>query len=233
MANDLPCGGSVMLPGPAGAIEALLECAPAAAGGPAPPVAVICHPHPLYGGNLGNKVVHMLARVLREAAGVHTLRFNFRGVGKSEGRFDHGRGETEDLLAVARWLEARRPSAAASQPWLAGFSFGAYVALRAAAAGALAPARLVTVAPPVNLYPELERLARPPCPWLIVQGEDDEIVPAQAVAAWARRFDPPADLVLVPEAGHFFHRRLGALTEAVRDWLRGEGVEEGQRRRSP
>jgi alpha/beta superfamily hydrolase len=219
MANDFPCGTTLTLPGPAGALEALVECAPAAAHGLADepaPVAVICHPHPLYGGSLRNKVVHVLARVLREAAGADTLRFNFRGVGRSEGHFDHGRGETEDLLAVVRWLAAQRP-AAARPLWLAGFSFGAYIALQASAT--LAPARLVTVAPPVTLYPALGSLRRPTCPWLVIQGERDEIVPAEAVAAWARHFEPPADLVLVPQADHFFHRRLDALAAAVRDWL--------------
>lgn len=211
MSETFPCNTALRLPGPAGVIEALAECALAARAVPA--AAVICHPHSLHGGSLHNKVVHMLARALREL-GCDTLRFNFRGVGQSEGRFDHGRGETEDLRAVVRWLQQRRPQA---ELWLAGFSFGAYVALRAAAD--LAPARLITVAPPVNLYPELQQLPRPPaCPWLIVQGEQDEIVPAPAVARWAQTLHPPPDIAWIPQAGHFFHRRLGELRAAVQRW---------------
>ncbi len=200
-----------MLPGPAGDIEALVECALSAHA--VPITVVVCHPHSLYGGSLHNKVVHMLARALREL-GCDTLRFNFRGVGKSEGRFDHGQGETEDLRAVAHWI---RRATAQAPLWLAGFSFGAYVVLRAAAD--LAPARLITVAPPVNLYAELQRLPRPACPWLIIQGEQDEVVPPAVVARWAQALQPPPDLAWISQAGHFFHRRLGELRAVVQDWV--------------
>ena len=170
--------------------------------------AVICHPHPQAGGTLHNKVVHTLARTFQEL-GVPTLRFNFRGVGKSSGEFDNGNGETEDALAVIEWGRTRWPGAPF---WLAGFSFGAFVALKASAR--LTPERLITVAPPVQRF-EFAPLSPPTCPWLLVQGEQDEIVDARSVLAWAERLSPMPDVVTLPGVGHFFHGRLQDLRDAV------------------
>lgn len=207
---DFPCaGGSLRLAGPAGDIEIVTSCPPA--GRARAGTAVICHPHPLYGGNLTNKVVHTLARSFDEL-GLRTLRFNFRGVGASAGQFDHGRGETDDLVAILDWVRVRRPG---DQLWLAGFSFGAYVALRAA--GQRPPARLVTVAPAVHLY-DFNSLPRPDLPWLVVQGEADEVVSAAAVRAWAGAQRPPPAFVALPGVGHFFHQRLHDLRDAILDW---------------
>jgi len=202
------------LPGPAGRLE-LATCAAkpteARSG-----TAIICHPHPQHGGSLRNKVVTMLERSLRES-GLDTVRFNFRGVGESEGTYDEGDGESGDLVAVAQWVRRVHPHDAL---WLAGFSFGSYVVLRTARS--LAANALITVAPPVGRW-DFEGVAMPECPWLIVQGEDDEVVEPQAVFEWVETLDPQPTLVRMPETGHFFHRRLmdlrGAVKNAVRGWL--------------
>ena len=188
------------LPGPAGPLEARL-LSPASA-----PVAlaVVCHPHSLHGGSLTNKVVQQTAVTLA-GQGLAVLRFNFRGVGASAGAFDRGLGETEDLLAACAALRARFPG---RELWLAGFSFGAYVALRAASA--CAPARLITLAPPVNLF-DFDALPAPACPWLLLQGDDDELVPSRQGAPVEARF--------LPGVGHFFHGRLNLLRQTLEQAL--------------
>ena len=207
-----PRAEALMIDGPAGRLEALLEAPLAQPGAdtPASPAAfgVICHPHPLYGGSMQNKVVHTLARACQER-GMPTLRFNFRGVGASAGSYDEGRGETQDALAVIAAGRARWPHAALT---LAGFSFGAVVSLMAAAAAA--PSRLISVAPAVVRF-GLTSMARPACPWLIVQGDADELVDAREVQAFAAGFSPPPQLVLLPGVGHFFHGRLDQLRDAA------------------
>lgn len=202
------------LPGPAGTLEvavAVPDAASARAG-----TAVVCHPNPTQGGTMRNKVVTMLERSLRES-GLATVRFNFRGVGASTGSFDHGDGERGDLVAVVQWVRKNRPDDAL---WLAGFSFGSYIAL--SCARSLDADALVTVAPPVDRF-ECSELATPACPWLVVQGEADEVVDPAAVFAWIETLDPAPTLVRMPETGHFFHRRLmdlrGAVKHAVRTWL--------------
>jgi hypothetical protein len=198
------------LAGPAGPLEALLqECAD----GPPRFAALVCHPHPLHGGTLHNKVVHRVASTLHDLGGT-TLRFNFRGVGKSAGRFDDGRGELEDARAALAWLRARLPGA---PPLVAGFSFGAWVAARLAAAEP-AVTRLVLVAPPVASA-DFEVLRTATVPTLVIQGTRDEVCPLEALeprfAAWAG----PRQLVKVEGAGHFFDRRLGDLARALREGL--------------
>jgi uncharacterized protein len=170
--------------------------------------AVVCHPHPLYGGTMENKVVTTMARALRDA-NMPTLRFNFRGVGASAGAFDQGLGETEDADAVASWGKERWPGKSLV---IAGFSFGGYVALRLALSRNAA--LLITVAPAIQLLKQ--PFASPPdCPWLIVQGDDDDVVNPREVAAWAQSFNPAPLLVLLPGVGHFFHGHLHELHEAV------------------
>ena len=191
--------------GPAGDLEAVLE-EPVIEG--VERFGVVCHPHSQAGGTLNNKVVHTLARTFQEL-GLPALRFNFRGVGQSAGEFDHGNGETDDALAVIEWGRARWPGVPF---WLAGFSFGAYVALRASARRM--PERLVTVAPPVQRF-EFAPLPAPTCPWLLIQGDQDEIVDYKAVVAWAQSLSPAPDVVVLPGVGHFFHGRLHELKEAV------------------
>jgi alpha/beta superfamily hydrolase len=180
-------------------------------------VAIICHPLPIEGGTMHNKVVTMLARSLREL-GLDTVRFNFRGTGNSEGSFDDGVGEADDLRAVAAWVRAQRPDAAL---WLAGFSFGAYVSLRMAAE--LQPSMLISIAPPVRRSWDFDTLVPPTCPWLVIQGEADEVVDPQAVFDWIDTMRDPPDLVRMPDTGHFFHRKLmdlrGAIKHGVRAYL--------------
>ena len=159
-----------------------------------------------------NKVVTMAARALRES-GVATLRFNFRGVGQSEGRFDDGDGELEDLRAVVRWARARHPGQAL---WLAGFSFGAWVSLRAA--GELGATALVSIAPPVGRSWDFGDIALPTMPLLVIQGDADEIVDATAVRDWVTGLPSPPVLVEMPDTSHFFHRKLMDLRGAIRHW---------------
>ena len=205
---------TLLLDGPAGALEVAVDRSEAT---PLPAVAIICHPLPIEGGTMHNKVVTMLARSLREL-GLDTVRFNFRGTGNSEGSFDEGVGESDDLRTVAAWVRAQRPEAAL---WLAGFSFGAYVSLRMAAE--LQPAMLVSIAPPVGRSWDFDALVPPTCPWLVIQGEADEVVDPQAVFAWIDAMRDPPDLVRMPDTGHFFHRKLmdlrGAIKHGVRAYL--------------
>jgi len=205
---------TLLLDGPAGALEVAVDRSEAT---PLPAVAIICHPLPIEGGTMHNKVVTMLARSLREL-GLDTVRFNFRGTGNSEGSFDEGVGETDDLRTVADWVRAQRPDAAL---WLAGFSFGAYVSLRMAAE--LQPAMLVSIAPPVGRSWDFDTLVPPTCPWLVIQGEADEVVDPQGVFDWIDAMRDPPDLVRMPDTGHFFHRKLmdlrGAIKHGVRAYL--------------
>jgi alpha/beta superfamily hydrolase len=216
-----PVPEAVEIPGPVGLLEARAELPESDA---APRVVgVVCHPHPLYGGTMQNKVVHTLARAFQEL-GAPTVRFNFRGVGASAGTHDEGRGEVDDALAVVEWARSRWNCDAL---WLAGFSFGAAVALHANPRAR--PAALVTVAPPVKRLP-IELSAAPECPWLIVQGDRDELVAYQDVVEWSRPFVPPAELATITGGEHFFHGRLGDLRTAVGEFLRVKGGSERVRR---
>ena len=190
--------------GAGGRIEGLLDdpdAAPTA-------VAVVCHPHPLQGGSMQNKVAYMLARAFNDMGAV-SLRFNFRGVGRSEGSFDQGMGETDDALAAIDWLMAQQPGLPL---WLGGFSFGSFVALRAQSRRPVA--RLVTVAPAVERFATTD-IVMPGYPWLLVQGMADDVVSPQAVLHWARALPQPPRIVEMAGAGHFFHGRLNELREAV------------------
>lgn len=193
--------------GPAGRLEAVLDM-PAGVSEPRA-AALVLHPHPLHEGTMHNKVVYMLARSFLQL-GAPALRFNFRGVGKSEGRYAEAVGETDDALAALDWLQERFPAA---ELWLGGFSFGAQVALRAVNQRAVQ--RLVTVAPPVGRFRGAPWFEPPRCAWLLIQGEEDEVVDAGEVAAWARAVQPAPDFVMVPGSGHYFHGKLNELRNAV------------------
>jgi alpha/beta superfamily hydrolase len=200
----------VTLAGPAGDLEALIE-SPATDAAP-PAFGVICHPHPLYGGNLDNKVVWALARAFGQC-GAPTIRFNFRGIGLSAGSYDEARGETADALAVVACGRARWPKAPL---WLAGFSFGGVVALRAARTSGAA--LLVTVAPGITkIDPGVG--TTPGCPWLIVQGDEDDVVPAQLVLPWARGLTPAPTVRVIAGAGHYFHGRINELRDSVASFV--------------
>lgn len=203
----------LLIAGPAGSLEVVVED-PHEANSPSPGAfAVVCHPHPLHGGSLDNKVAATLARTFRELA-MPTLRFNFRGVGQSAGSFDDGRGETDDALSVVQLGRQRWPGRAL---WLAGFSFGGLVALRTALdprAGQVA--RLVTVAPAFTRYYDSPiAVPVPPCPWLIVQGDADEVIDAQEVVGWARRLQPAPEIAVLVGVGHFFHGSLNQLRDTI------------------
>ncbi len=195
------------IPGPQGALECALD-RPAAGAPNHGALALLCHPHPLHGGTMDNKVVQTLARAL-VPLGFTTLRFNFRGIGASAGQWAEGQGEIDDALAV---LAAHRQP---GQPLvLGGFSFGGYVATQAAARlAALGPEqtarRLVLVAPAVTNFVA----AAVPTDTVLVQGELDDVVPMQAVLDWARPQQLP--VTVLPGAGHFFHGQLPALKQIV------------------
>jgi alpha/beta superfamily hydrolase len=212
------CASLAFSHGAAGQIEIQLDL-PALVHG----IALVCHPHPLFGGTNTNKVVTTLARSFREL-GYATLRPNFRGVGQSEGQHNHGEGETEDMLAVLDWARAQ---------WgedlplvLAGFSFGAHVqarlAVRLAAAGAPPLRHLVLVGTAVGMIEGVaggssQHYETPPIPGniptLIIHGEADDTVPLTNVLGWARPQGLP--VTVVPGAGHFFHGRLGLIRDLI------------------
>jgi alpha/beta superfamily hydrolase len=199
----------VMIDGPSGPLEASVE----EGSDREAAYALICHPHPVFGGTMDNKVVTTVARALN-ACGLSTIRFNFRGTGASAGRYDDGRGETEDAAAVAAW-GAHRWGARALV--LAGFSFGAYVAMRLAQS--LPPSRLILIAPPVGRF-EFTPFGAPQCPWLIVQGDADDVVDPEAVRAWAEAHRPAARLLMLAGVGHYFHGHLVELRDAIETEIR-------------
>lgn len=217
MSTTAPSVEKVVIDGPAGAIEAMIERPPGARGDI---VAVCCHPHPLYGGTMQNKVVHTLARACQDQR-VTSVRFNFRGVGGSEGEHDDGVGESEDAAAVADF--AMRQTGA-SQFWSLGFSFGGFVAYRLATAREAGA--LVTVAPPVQRF-DFTRLPVPRCPWFVAQGDADELVDHGRVLAWTRGLDPAPEVRILPGAEHFFHGRLTELRAILSAWLGARIAENG------
>ncbi|MFK5914334.1 MAG: alpha/beta hydrolase [Woeseiaceae bacterium] len=172
------------------------------------PIVIISHPHPLYGGSMTNKVVHILAKAFSELNAI-TVRFNFRGVGKSEGKYDEGMGEAEDLQLIAEKLKQWRPNAPI---WLAGFSFGAYVTTRAQAK--IAPEKLILVAPPVSMYP-FDELAEIKIPWMVIQGGQDEVIDARAVKEWVTQRPNQPEFVWMEDASHFFHGKLNEIKQAL------------------
>jgi alpha/beta superfamily hydrolase len=200
-----PVSEKLFIDGPAGRLEAVVE---RPGEGALEGAAVVCHPHPQHGGTLHNKVAHTLARAFVRS-GFEALRFNFRGTELSEGEFDHGKGELDDALAAIDWMRARH----GSYPlWLAGFSFGGAMAVKAAAATHVDG--LISVAPAISRFAEgLE--SQPDCRWLIVQGDDDELVDIDETVAWFDSLDPGPELLILDGAEHFFHGRLAELREAV------------------
>ena len=204
----------ILLDGPDGKIELFLEPHAAPAG-----IALIAHPHPLFGGTADNKVVTTLAKAFREL-GCITLRPSFRGVGGSEGAHDHGVAETEDLLAVHAYVRGR---CGGDLPvFLAGFSFGAYVitrlAQRLAECGDPAT-QLVLVGTASGFIEGLRKYetAAVPADTIVIHGAKDETVPLPNVLAWAEPLDLP--VTVIPGADHFFHRRLHLIRDIIhRQW---------------
>jgi alpha/beta superfamily hydrolase len=199
----------LVIDGPAGDLEALLE-SPAEV----EPVgcAVVCHPHPVHGGTMTNKVAHTLARSF-VGVGFAALRFNFRGVGKSAGAFDEGVGEVDDVLSAVAWL---RNAAPGLPLWLSGFSFGAAMAIRAAVE--TKPDGLISIAPAVSRF-AVDFDEQPACPWLILQGDEDELVDIEDTIAWVNELEPGPELEIFPGTEHFFHGKLVQLREAVEEFV--------------
>ena len=193
-------------PGPEGNIECLLstpinDTPPAA-------ITVICHPHPLYSGTMHNKVVFTAAKTFNKH-NIPVLRFNFRGVERSEGEFADGVGEQDDLYAVTKLIQDLYPG---KPLWLAGFSFGAYIA--ASMQQTLEAKHLITIAPAVTSF-NFNTFPAPDCPWLLIQGLADEVVDAQEVLKWANSLDKPPTIKTLEDTSHFFHGRLVDLANII------------------
>lgn len=211
MSRPLPTE-TVLLRGGAGNIEALID-APAAVKG----IALVCHPHPLFGGANTNKVAHTLARAFRDL-GYAVIRPNFRGVGQSEGTHDHGEGETEDMLSVISWAESRWGALPLA---LGGFSFGGYVQVRVAkrlAEGIAPPRQLVLVGMAAGETTGSGRSYDTPAlptniPALLIHGENDDTVALANVLDWARPQEQP--IIVIPGADHFFHGKLHLIRELI------------------
>jgi len=191
--------------GPAGRIECAIDRPAAAPRG----LAIACHPHPQFGGTLDNKVVQTIARACLEL-GWACVRFNFRGVGASEGVWDEGRGEVDDALAVvAHWRG--RAEFAALPYLLGGFSFGGFVAVEASTQlGAGDPPRRIVLIGPST---EKQAVARVPADTLVIHGESDDVVPLAATLAWARPQNLP--IIVFPGVGHFFHGQIALLKKVI------------------
>lgn len=202
-----------LLPGPVGDLEVIADSPEAPVG-----VALICHPNPVQGGTMDNKVVTTMAKAFQKL-GCATLRFNYRGVGKSEGiceglHHDEA-GELCDALFLYDWLRCALPGLPVS---LAGFSFGAYIA--AAVAHSKVAHQLLTVAPAVNLA-SFNAFTEVNAPWLVVQGDQDELIAHSAVKEFADHAASPVEYIEMAGAGHFFHGRLIELREILIQKLLG------------
>lgn len=201
---------AVLIPGPVGNLEAIIE----------DPVesqlklmGIICHPHPLHEGTMNNKVVTTLVRVFQRLD-IVPLRFNFRGVGRSEGKYGHVEGELDDLRAVLVWVKKRYPD---YKIVLAGFSFGSYIATKVATE--INPIALITIAPPVH-HNDFAQLPPIKFPWIVVQGTADEVVPPNEVFEWLATLTNKPDVVSMPGVGHFFHGQLISLRDELITRLR-------------
>jgi alpha/beta superfamily hydrolase len=201
------------LAGPAGRLEALLNTGPP----DAPYAVLLCHPHPLGGGTMHNKVVYHAMKAF-QSCGLPVLRFNFRGTGLSEGEHDHGRGEQDDVRAALDWLERNL-----GLPILfAGFSFGSYVGLRTVCGDARVKGA-VALGLPVEAEGRgysYEFLAKCRMPKLFISGTRDQFGPRDAVAAAVAAAAPPAEMVWVEDADHFFVGKLDQVQSAIRNWVR-------------
>jgi alpha/beta superfamily hydrolase len=197
--------------GPAGRLEALLDEPESTAAVRA--AVVFAHPHPQQGGTMHTKVVYQAAKALARI-GCAVLRFNFRGVGTSEGRFDHGVGEADDFRAALEFMRQRHPGA---RLWTAGFSFGAWIALTAGAADRRV-STLIGIAPPLTRY-DFEAVRISTTPKFFVQGEFDEICPLKSMQQFYARCEEPKELVVIDAADHLFDGKTIQVAEAIEDLL--------------
>lgn len=198
--------------GKAGKLEAVFVKPPSSDGRY---IALLGHPHSLQGGTMNNKVVTTLARTFKEL-GIPSIRFNFRGVGQSSGEYDAGVGESDDLLLLALACEREFPGV---KIIFAGFSFGSYVTYRAAAQHS--HALLISIAPAVHHYDYAE-FSPPPSPWIILQGDADEVVPIASVRSFVAQL--PVVYLEFPETGHFFHGKLIDLKSSLIQLIQTQGL---------
>jgi alpha/beta superfamily hydrolase len=208
-ANMSPGEHKISFNGDVGKIEAILHIPNNTVDHSPKAVMVCCHPHPLFGGTMTNKVVHTICKTFSKM-GLPAIRFNFRGIGETEGTHDEGEGEGKDLLLICDEVRQRWPD---SQIWLSGFSFGSWVSAHCAtAAGAQ---QLLSIAPPVGHF-DFNKFQLPLCPWLVLMGEQDEIVDAATVFKWIEDQKNSPDLVKFPDTGHFFHGQLVKMTKVLK-----------------
>lgn len=209
----------VLIPGPQGQLQAVIQAGKAI---DSPrfddqQVVIVCHPHPLMEGSMHNKVVHTCCRTFRDL-GVKSVRFNFRGVEKSEGEYADGIGETEDLLAVVNWVQKEVPGA---HCYIAGFSFGSFVATNGVKKlfdQGSAVDGLIAIAPPVSRM-DFDQFLPMPLKTLVIMGEADEVVDPQVVFDWCAKDEENLHLVKMAETSHFFHGKLTQLKSIVTDYL--------------
>jgi hypothetical protein len=184
------------------------------------PIAVLLHPHPQHGGTMNNKVVYALYNAFVRG-GFSTLRFNFRGVGRSQGIFDRGEGELSDAASALDWLQGYNPNASAC--WIAGFSFGAWIAMQLLMRRPEIDA-FIAVAPPANMF-DFGFLAPCPASGLIIQGDQDQLVAAESVQRLVTKLMTQRDIriahTIVPGADHFFHNHLEPVTAMVEQYIAG------------
>jgi alpha/beta superfamily hydrolase len=199
--------------GVVGALEAILTVPPTVDNRY---IALLGHPHSLQGGTMQNKVVTTLARVFKEL-GIASIRFNFRGVGQSQGEYDAGVGEGQDLLRLLDLCQQEMPGV---QYVFAGFSFGSYVTYRAAAQSP--HALLISVAPSVHHYNYAE-FPNTPRPWIIVQGDIDEVVPVEKVRAFVSQSPSPIVYLECKATSHFFHGKLVELKSVLLETISAQG----------
>src|SRR6516162_1161510 len=204
----------VIMNGPEGRLEGRYQHGE----GPNAPIALMLHPHPQHGGTMNNKVIYTLYQLFAER-GFSSLRFNFRGVGRSQGSFDRGEGELSDAAAALDWLQTYNPNASAC--WVAGFSFGAWIGMQLLMRRPEI-ASFVSVAPPASMY-DFSFLAPCPVSGLVVQGDRDEVVAEAAVGKLVHKLHNQREITIdyrvVNGANHFFHNHLDDLSEAVGDYL--------------
>lgn len=194
----------IFIAGPVGKLEAVIQTVET----PITRVGIICHPNPLQEGTMQNKVVTTVAKTFN-AMGMIAVRFNYRGVGQSDGEYGAISGEVADCMAIVQWVHQQWPQA---KIWLAGFSFGAYIA--AEVATKVACEQLISIAPAVDRMP-YKTLPTVLCPWLVIQGEDDEVVIPESVYTWFEGLKAHKTLVRLPETGHFFHGKLIDLQQVI------------------
>jgi len=213
----------VIFAGPDGRLEARYHPDPS----PDAPLALVLHPHPKYGGNMNNRVTYALHYAFRDL-GFTVMRFNFRGVGRSQGEFDQGVGELSDAAAALDYMQFQKPNARGC--WVAGFSFGAWIGMqllmrRPEISG------FVSVAPPANMY-DFTFLAPCPSSGLIINGEADRIVPMADTLALVNRLKAQKGISIthatVPEANHFFEKGLEEMIDVVKGYVHARLIEGGR-----